>query len=100
MTNDQRCGLCRHWKQFKTVRQTGMCEFPVPSSVTRKDEFMDASDGADCPRSLDHDPPHPSPRGGLIPLISFDPPGHGSQCRRDKSSLDMAIGHLPQQPSG
>jgi len=52
------------------------------------------------PRSLDHDPPHPSPRGGLIPLISFDPPGHGSQCRRDKSSLDMAIGHLPQQPSG
>lgn len=45
----QRCGACRHWKQFKTVRQTGMCEFPVPSSVTRKDEFMDASDGADCP---------------------------------------------------
>lgn len=49
MADEKRCGLCRHWKQFKTVRQTGMCEFPVPSSVTRKDEFMDASDGADCP---------------------------------------------------
>lgn len=46
---EQRCGLCKHWEPFKRTRQAGTCEVPVPSSVTRMDEYMDAIEGTDCP---------------------------------------------------
>ena len=49
MADEKRCGLCRHWKPFQGTKQVGTCTFPVPSSVTRMDDYMSAIDGTDCP---------------------------------------------------